>query len=87
LKIGRCPKNPIVWPDKCAWRMSNAYNPAARSRTACSGSIMIAVIPALAWQRFRWMSWWNTSLKAVKKRGDLKSRLEYKSVRSIKKYG
>lgn len=27
LKIRRCPENPIVWPGKYAWRMSNAYNP------------------------------------------------------------
>jgi predicted GH43/DUF377 family glycosyl hydrolase len=27
-KIARCPENPIVWPGKWAWRMSNAYNPA-----------------------------------------------------------
>jgi predicted GH43/DUF377 family glycosyl hydrolase len=28
LKIERCPENPIVWPGKWAWRMSNTYNPA-----------------------------------------------------------
>jgi predicted GH43/DUF377 family glycosyl hydrolase len=28
LKITRCPQNPIVWPGKWDWRMSNAYNPA-----------------------------------------------------------
>jgi beta-1,2-mannobiose phosphorylase / 1,2-beta-oligomannan phosphorylase len=29
LKIKRCESNPIVWPGKWDWRMSNAYNPAA----------------------------------------------------------
>ena len=29
LKITRCPENPIVWPGKWDWRMSNVYNPAA----------------------------------------------------------
>jgi predicted GH43/DUF377 family glycosyl hydrolase len=29
LKIARCPENPIVWPGKWDWRMSNAYNPGA----------------------------------------------------------
>jgi predicted GH43/DUF377 family glycosyl hydrolase len=28
LKVTRCPENPIVWPGKWEWRMSNAYNPA-----------------------------------------------------------
>jgi len=28
LKITRCPENPIVWPGKWDWRMSNVYNPA-----------------------------------------------------------
>jgi predicted GH43/DUF377 family glycosyl hydrolase len=28
LEITRCPKNPIVWPGKWDWRMSNVYNPA-----------------------------------------------------------
>jgi predicted GH43/DUF377 family glycosyl hydrolase len=27
-RIARCPENPIVWPGKWDWRMSNAYNPA-----------------------------------------------------------
>jgi len=27
LKITRCPENPIIWPGKWSWRMSNAYNP------------------------------------------------------------
>jgi predicted GH43/DUF377 family glycosyl hydrolase len=27
LKITRCAENPIVWPGKWDWRMSNAYNP------------------------------------------------------------
>jgi predicted GH43/DUF377 family glycosyl hydrolase len=27
-KIARCPENPIVWPGKWEWRMSNVYNPA-----------------------------------------------------------
>jgi predicted GH43/DUF377 family glycosyl hydrolase len=29
LQITRCPENPIVWPGKWDWRMSNAYNPGA----------------------------------------------------------
>jgi predicted GH43/DUF377 family glycosyl hydrolase len=29
LKITRCAENPIVWPGKWDWRMSNAYNPGA----------------------------------------------------------
>jgi predicted GH43/DUF377 family glycosyl hydrolase len=29
LRITRCPENPIVWPGKWDWRMSNVYNPAA----------------------------------------------------------
>ncbi len=29
LKITRCKENPIVWPGKWDWRMSNAYNPGA----------------------------------------------------------
>lgn len=29
MNIIRCPENPIVWPGKWAWRMSNAYNPGA----------------------------------------------------------
>jgi predicted GH43/DUF377 family glycosyl hydrolase len=29
LKITRCAENPIVWPGKWGWRMSNAYNPGA----------------------------------------------------------
>jgi predicted GH43/DUF377 family glycosyl hydrolase len=29
LKIERCPENPIVWPGKWDWRMSNTYNPGA----------------------------------------------------------
>jgi predicted GH43/DUF377 family glycosyl hydrolase len=28
LEITRCPENPIVWPGKWDWRMSNVYNPA-----------------------------------------------------------
>jgi predicted GH43/DUF377 family glycosyl hydrolase len=28
LRITRCPENPIVWPGKWEWRMSNVYNPA-----------------------------------------------------------
>lgn len=28
LKMTRCPENPIVWPGKWDWRMSNVYNPA-----------------------------------------------------------
>jgi predicted GH43/DUF377 family glycosyl hydrolase len=27
VNITRCPENPIVWPGKYEWRMSNAYNP------------------------------------------------------------
>ena len=27
IEIARCPENPIVWPGKWDWRMSNAYNP------------------------------------------------------------
>jgi predicted GH43/DUF377 family glycosyl hydrolase len=29
LQIARCPENPIVWPGKWDWRMSNVYNPGA----------------------------------------------------------
>jgi predicted GH43/DUF377 family glycosyl hydrolase len=29
LRITRCAENPIVWPGKWDWRMSNAYNPGA----------------------------------------------------------
>jgi beta-1,2-mannobiose phosphorylase / 1,2-beta-oligomannan phosphorylase len=29
VRITRCPENPIVWPGKWDWRMSNAYNPGA----------------------------------------------------------
>jgi predicted GH43/DUF377 family glycosyl hydrolase len=29
FKFTRCPENPIIWPGKWDWRMSNAYNPAA----------------------------------------------------------
>ena len=29
LKITRCSENPIVWPGKWDWRMSNVYNPGA----------------------------------------------------------
>jgi predicted GH43/DUF377 family glycosyl hydrolase len=27
IKIARCPENPIVWPGRYDWRMSNVYNP------------------------------------------------------------
>jgi beta-1,2-mannobiose phosphorylase / 1,2-beta-oligomannan phosphorylase len=27
VKFERCPENPIIWPGKWPWRMSNAYNP------------------------------------------------------------
>jgi hypothetical protein len=27
LNSTRCPENPIVWPGKWDWRMSDVYNP------------------------------------------------------------
>ena len=46
LAITRCPENPIVWPGKWAWRMSNAYNPGALYENGCCDtSIGLATVP------------------------------------------
>jgi hypothetical protein len=48
LKITRCPENPIVWPGKWDWRMSNVYNRPGDCATERPGRPHLCDEPAVA---------------------------------------